>query len=591
MQTISINQADLDYTKKYNKGNKLDSLFGIKNQVLIQLYYFFRNNKQDCIYSVNMDLTSDEQTVFVGNEFTVYHRYGIYEEYTDYSIDTFDRSYLIIVPVEALHDELSLASFMEREKAKTNIDSFTCIIERDYTVIDVEQYKQDYVLFGKVCNDVRVLNPGFYDIGEKRYYTTTDRLHAFVENQKSKKFVTVDIVDIIKSYTFLNNMAQSIRICKDLIVKIENLIENTAKQNNLGPDNVIIYTSDFVNDKSKHIYLSIAAFLTMSKGYHCYVDNNDRGIYLEYVRRTTSRQYNYLSDYLKIIRKFPNFAISFNGEIASLCIKDLQRIQDDRKLPPESRRYSIKLSVYCAKIDINSFSLKEEVSTKKVILHDEYIQVLDFRDYFDLTNPDKEICINEYEQLNKVVISFGKQLREKTEILCDTSLNCTNIILFKLNNNYYLGYVSAIDFKLPFQMKPFADNYKMSHIEFDITEFRNLYDTNLIFDADVIVKRILQQRPFYNQNLHFDLSSTAINGSILSGIAAEKELITDCKTLSFSDIGIWSLQTSQLREGNVGGLTTVMNINEMIKSGYLGYFGGMHPSKSIDMVIKPELWG
>lgn len=591
MQTISISQSDLDYTKRYTNGEKVDNLFGIRNQVLIQLYYYFKNNTQNCIYSVNMNLASDAESVFIDSEFTTYHRYGIFEEYSDYSLDIFDRSYLIILPIEMLSDELSLQTFIEREKAKTNISKFTCIIERDYTGIMPEQYKQDYELFKKVCSEITVLNPGFYDIGEKRYYTTEDRLHDFVNRQRGKKFITIDIATMLSSYQFLSNMAQSLKICKELIQNIDDQVISTAKQHNLSTDNIIIYTSNFVNDKSKHIYLGVSAYLTMTKGYHCYVDYTDRSIFLEYVRRTTSKQYNYLCDYLRIIRNFPNFAISFNGDIASLCIKDLQRINKDKALPLNERRYSIKLSAYCVKIDINSFVFKEEVSTKKIILQEEVIEVLDFRDYFDLTNPDKRVCINQYEELNKVIISFGKQLREKTDILRDTSLNCNNVLLFKLSGSYYLGYISAIDYKLPFQMKPFADNYKMSHIEFDITEFRNLYDTNLIFDVDIFINKIIAEKAAYNNNLHFDLEGTAVEGSILSGITTEHELFRECDILTFSDIGIWSLQTSQLREGNVGGLTSFMNINEMIKSGYLGYFGGMHPAKSIKMEIRPELWG
>lgn len=589
MQVVSITQADLDYREVFTKGLLKEDLYGIKNQVLIQLYYFFKRHDQNCIYRINIDENTAD-SVFRAQEFTTYNSYGIYAMYANYDLDEFDRNFLIVIPEEVLSDELTLRTFIENKKNSTNIKRFTCIIEKDYSGIEKPEFKQHYKLFKSVCPEITVLNPGFESIGTVKYYSVREQLMNYIENTNNNNFILFDAGNLLNNVEFYISTATNMQSAFSLAKAIEQAVYEQAKLHNVQNSNVIVYCDSFNSEQCHEIYLGIIAYLTMARGIHCYVSRDDRTVFLEYVRRITSQRYNYLSDYLRIIKNFPNFTISFNGQSASFCIKDLQRIAEDNKKPIENRRYIIRMSAYCVKIDKESCTFLDDVSTKKIILYENLINIIDFRDVFDLSNPDLSICLNQYNELNQIIVTFGKQLRERTTYLNDTSLNCNNMLMFESNNSRYLAYISEIDYKLPFNMKPFASGYSFAHHEFDVSEFRNLYDTNLIFDIDPMINLIINQNPAYGKNRHFNLKGTAVNGSILSGIAAKPEKFRDCKPLTFSDIGIWSVQTSQLRDRSVGGLADIMNINELIRSDYVGFYGGLHPAKSVDMEIRSELW-
>lgn len=589
MQVIDINQEALDYRLHYTNGEYVEKLYGITDQTIIQLYYFYKKNPQNCIYKV---IASPENAgdLFKGKDFTLYNKFGIFIAYSNFDIDFDNRNHLAIIPAETMSDEIALEMFMKNILSDNKITSISCVIEKDYTALDVTEIERDYKIMQKVCPQAFVFNSQFYDLANKNNSDTKGHLFEQIEAQKHIKFIPVSISDLLTEYVFYKDMVISAEKCCALAELIEARVQEVMVKESCSKRQIIIYADDLEDNRARNIYCGIAAYLTMVKGIHCYVDKHDTKNFLEYVRRTTSRQYNYLSDYLRIIKNFPNFVISFSGEFASLCIKDLSRIYKDRQLPIKDRRYSIRLSVYSAKIDIDSFTFKTNVNLQKSIINEEYLEILDFRNYFKLEDPELAICLAEYEKLNNILTNFGKQIRDKTEILAESALNCNNVLLYKYADEYYLGYVSEIDYKLPFKMKPFVDNYDVQQHEFNIEEFKNLFDINIFFDAVLYVDAFTAKNEAYKNNLHFNLNGTAVKGVMLAGIKAAPEKFRTDGPLNFSEIGIWSYQTSQLRQSHLNGLANMMNINELIRSGYLGYYGGLHPSKSIEMIIRPELW-
>ena len=103
--------------------------------------------------------------------------------------------------------------------------------------------------------------------------------------------------------------------------------------------------------------------------------------------------------------------------------------------------------------------------------------MINHRVYVKNQNADLAICLNQYNELNQLIVAFGKQLRERTTYLNDTALNCNNMLMFESNNSRYLAYISEIDYKLPFNMKPFASGYNFDlPILQDVTHHKNQHN-------------------------------------------------------------------------------------------------------------------
>lgn len=582
--SIPIKQNALDYS--VYTGGVIDHLYDITDQDVIRLYYFFKHNSSDNSYVI-----VDDGDIARGISFITVDNYSLYCSYNitfaSDNLMNLDSKKLYILSPEDLQDSLSFKRYLERHGVKNSVNS-TFIVEKDYSIVASSERERDQAIFEQCCNLGTVLNPKF-KLTESEFLTSSQRLHRLA-SASVKKFVQLDVTELLHEVGQTLTVSSTLQKSMEIVEEIDQRVYTLAQNNNVLKDNIIIYVEDSLHSKDMYVYVGIAAYLTMSRGYHCFVNDDYKVACMDILRKTTSPVYNYLSDYLKIIANFPTFSLSMAGNLACLCIKDFAALQMDMDNPYRLRKYRLTLSIYLAPFDINSFSLQGSVSRNAVILDYDNIEVLDFRDYLDFSSKDLETCSNQYRILNSLVQEIDEQLRTQSTVLNEATLNCNNLLLFRQDDRYYVGYVSNVEYKLPFIVKPFASNYKVVKEVMSIHDLNKLYDTNIIFDANIIVNKIIDSNKAYNVNKHFDLNKTALKGCILHGISSSKEKIQNLDVLSFSEIGIWSWQTSSLRDSHVGAIAKKMNIGALLKKEYLGYFGGIHPSEKITMRISPELW-
>lgn len=581
---ISIKQSDLDYT--VYTGGEISTLFDITDQDIIRLYYFFKHNSNTESYVI-----ADDSDVVRGTSFITVDNYSLYYSYritfVGENVASLDSKTLYIVSAADIQDELSFKRYLEKNDVKNSINS-TFIIEKDYNIVSNTERMRDHAIIEQHCNLCVVLNPK-YSEKSKEFLTSSQKLHKLAASSY-KKFITCDVTDLIKNRDIQDSTSMTLQKSVAIIEDIDKRIHSIAQNNHTSTDNIILYVDDALTKNVMYVYVGIAAYLTMSRGYHCFVNDDYKVAFMDILRKSTSPVYNYLSDYLKIISNFPTFSLSISDDLACLCIKDLALLAEDRERKISQRRYKLTLSIYVAPFDITSFSLRGVMSKNVSILDYNLIEVLDFRDYLDLESRDLEVCTNQYSILNNLVREIDGQLRDGSSLLCEKTLNCNNLLLFRQDDRYYIGYVSNIEYKLPFVMKPFANNYSTIREVLTIQDLNRLYDTNVIFDADLLVNRIIASNQAYDVNKHFNLNKTALKGCILQGTKGIKEKLLNLDALNFSEIGIWSWQTSSLRDSHVGAIAKKMNLRALLEKDYLGYFGGMHPAEKITMEISPELW-
>lgn len=93
----------------------------------------------------------------------------------------------------------------------------------------------------------------------------------------------------------------------------------------------------------------------------------------------------------------------------------------------------------------------------------------------------------------------------------------------------------------------------------------------------------------YTKNSFYSCDPQRYNGFLLKAIKASRCNIRS-HILSYEDVAMWSIQTSQFRKDDLGILADVLNPRELLKTGVLNFYGGPHPMDTTEVVIKDCYW-
>ena len=562
-------------------GNAVD--FDLYNSALVQIYLFYKDNSQDFVYAFNPG--TDIMEVLDVSAGSLYADYGIFF-YKDEVVNMRARLRLLVVPDAVCGDMVSLNDFI-KSSCEGSLASFTnCIIEHDFASSSSAEIKTIYNTIKSACPKISILNESFLGIDEiaDGIPRKLAKMLEIREYSGELVYTAFDVSDIFAKYV----------ITRDTGDNIENSLNIIKELRKVHRVNKIFYFGGVANNSVRFLYLSLAAYLTLSSGFKFYISQNDESKYLGIMRKGVSREYNFLSDYLQIITNIPNFTVSYHDNVPNLFVKDIGRLQAARN-SGDYDKFGVTMTVQYAKVDLELRDLVDSVLSQPTRVLYESVEVLRFRDYFNLDSANSVLALSELKSLNTFVRVFDKLIRNNSSALGVSSLNSSNLLLFRKNGDTYVGYVTMIDGKVPFLAKPFSSNYKFVPMEVETRELPRLYDTRIFFDTDENLTPFLLQYPDFNQNKNYKLSST-FKGCLLQGYSTTPMMVRLDKGLCLSDIGIWSTQTSQLRTELLESLGKHLSVRALLEREYLTFFGGPHPSAIsnsqavVQMELTPEIW-
>lgn len=587
MNFIEITEKDLvSITKFQNTEDESINPYGIDDPVFLQLYDFYKSRGfEQNYYYVYAGSTPLTEIIDVSREYT-YNIYGIYRDKRDVSEE---RHQLGIIEASWLRDEETFSC----EWNANRIFDFTLgdvIVEKNYSNTDSAEREKDAKVMASV--DEISINKVLND-----YFITYETFKATASQLQDIEDLGYQIIDVSEFFNSFQNLQDP-----DIALgAIENLKDYLRKVNAECKNPCVFY---YKEEKSgtDQIFLALAALLTTTEGMHFFIPNDMKNVYYEYVYMLNCRDGYYCDEYLDFLFHFPIYTVKLKENSGYFYQKSLEALAFDKRKSVNERKYSIKLKVYCAPVEIKGTTINRTGSFLKgsTELCYDSIDILSMRDFIGITGLNVEDSRKRVAEINNIMYLNTLDLYKCTPVN-NTMLHAGNTIIFKDkgDSQWYLGCVLNIQYTLPFVVIPMDSNYRPFMQEIHLSGLRNLLDYHIFFDAEDKLKRfsVNSQKNSKARGISVDYSkgwsyvhdSAALKGFVLKAIEASKYIIRS-SILSYEDIAMWGLQTSQFRKPELGILSDVLNPKEMLKSGILNFYGGPHPMDTTSIVIKDSYW-
>lgn len=346
--------------------------------------------------------------------------------------------------------------------------------------------------------------------------------------------------------------------------------------------NVKARFEDFYN----RLYPFIAAYLKLHN-VTCYVEDRGQWECSHGIIDSYSKDNLFLCDYLKSLRTPIPIGIlnSGKGGFASMVTR--------KNSVPISLTYRIKaIKVIECNVDGVTRLQVADDDIRNLHCDDRDIEVLDFREYYDLHTRDFEKGKSESSLLFSLLNNIHTLLGVK-----DVSLDVSNAILFKMSGSLHIGQLEKLNYKVTYKTKSLLRGYKYEgEIEMDeakytsaVLDIRAFDDYPLILGGGTASKEITQK-------LSRKLPNT-VNGILVALLCHTAANITEDCGLYYDEVGLFGIPTKACRGTSVNQLVKCGLPLRGLQNTFLTYFGGPHMylGKNVDSArttlrIDQNLW-
>lgn len=306
-------------------------------------------------------------------------------------------------------------------------------------------------------------------------------------------------------------------------------------------------------------YPFIAAYLKLN-GVMCYVAPNSERNCRHGMLNFFSRDNLYLSDYLETLRHPIMVGVlnpSSNG---------FHMIAKRNTTEPLSLNFNVR----CVKVEenVDEKGLKRlcviDDDVLKINCNDRDVQVLDFRNYYDLHTKDFKKGREESALLGLLLFNIHAILEIK-----DAPLDVSNALLFKMRDNIYVGIVDKIDYKVSYVAESLIKGYNYKDVvEFDEAKYTTqLVDIRAYDDHSRLVgnPKLLQRK----------MPNTS-EGFLVSLLCHTAANIRSACNLYYDDVALFGIPTKACRgQGAIKLFKCGLPIKGLQNS-FLTFFGGPH---------------
>lgn len=558
-------QKDLDsITVNYKDFPRLDEpdiydLGCVKNQI-------FRFLDKTDSQTANFFLTGDESGKIDLSQLSVYQLFGIYTEHAD--IISNSKNYLLILEADDLRNESALELAIDQQKLKYGCTVFNYVVIKKVYSSDVEREDDNSLLF-QVLPDVTVFNKGFSK-KETRVACTL---------KFANKSRYVNMADLFDGLTF-NSSVPSLNILnvgkvfkKMLAYKGEKVIFYCDDLDPAGPTNA---------SYCKYVVTAIAAYLALTQEYHFEFSKADDENFLLSARELLSRDYNYTDCYFDFIKNPLNVGFKMIDQRMYIMIRDDNAIQRN---PAE---YTTEVSILGVPFDLDTRSIKNTKIERKVYSLD----VLDYgslEQCFSVDSSDWNTAVQGVNELGKLFNTFEKLLK-KNSFGVTEPLFLNNTILFREEDEWFIGYVHGLTGKVPYVAVDADYRHKPFKMVCDVSKLNSIYDTNLLTDRNVIARLIKKTNWGGGVIEHYQLPKSS-RGIIFKNLLTRANGLKEDCGATVEELGLWSTTTSQLRLNGAASILRYVALESARRSKLLTCFGGPHQAISVNIVLGEDNGG
>lgn len=556
--------------KQFPKYSDATHLFGIGNEFREQLYKFFKRYQQGIFYTISADDNKELLSYINADALGVYNSYGIY--FKDGFRNTI-KKYVLIIPADVFCSAASspevleqyVASFCNAHDIESDSIEF-CVVElgKDDQFKHIDRLLREgksVAAYKNFFQHYDVENSG-YSFRDTTYVSRYQNHKLF----KNCKFINVATLvaknGCLKSTVYL----ATLKLLAQLLDEMETLGSKDVMFYCSAQDLSIPYADCEVFRKDNcallnSLYVKFAAYLTLKRNFKFDIPDDLFFSYQIEMASLLDPKFRYLDRYLEFLASGTAYAIKYsNGHQPFLCIRK-----------PSKADY-VSLVVQHVNLDIDEseqFCIRDKtVACSKILLSG--IKLLHVTDFYQMHTRDFEQGRKEMLRLQRLLDIFQDALFEYNEKVDSFSLDCSNVIFYKDEAGYKLGYVSDINAQCNYKTQCFTRGYDfVEDKSFNLDELKALNDIRCYPDYGVLYK---------GDGSDFPALDDTAEGFIDTIMKHNPENITSSCGICYDSIGLWANCSSYLRGRSITGFATDCKLPiRGLRREFLSFFGGPHP--------------
>lgn len=528
----------------------------IVNKVLYQIYQFYKTHTQNFCYVVVLQDRQLLARYFDTENLDLYEAYGIAPTNNLLDVST-NRAYMLILKQEDLATGKILQQAIQSYKISQGCSSFaSCVVECDFDTLSQIQIDE----MAARLHDA--LDPGCVVLN---YPLRTETTAVFSKRLDGYEYVDVNdlVEDKVSSFDKTEAMVQRMYTLYNAVMKYQD-----------SNDNTVFYLGS--EDKfSLCEYASLAALsiLTGGKRFHCN-SNTEFAVMSNYLQSVHKRENMYLEDYLAFMCNYPDLSVIVNQN-AYVLIKDVSRL----------RREDCVFTSVQLKIDPNTMQIDDRAS-KNVNYYFSDVRPLSLRKKFHLDSVDIETAVRGFKELSKLMRNVDTYISADSDILKESTLHVSNVLLYEYGGSVYIGYVPYVSTEVPFVVYPVSDSFKAFRTKLNLQEVMPL-DVRVFFDWKLMASQMIAKGLVKLPNSLFRPTPYA-RGMLVSAVETSQARFRDANLCTFEELGIWSLQTRVTRTNPAA--LEYFRKDYLMSSEFFTAFGGPHPYIRNSFTIRSDSW-
>lgn len=344
--------------------------------------------------------------------------------------------------------------------------------------------------------------------------------------------------------------------------------------------NTIFCVSSALSGTQYSVYTAVASIL-MFDGMQFELNRIENGVVQQYHHDALSRDYMMLNDYLFKLANPVTFGLLSGANAFNLCILNHSGNKEYAPKDFSLHFYSVAADVTENCIQLDKSSLQEKQASYSSL------SMLDPIDFFKL-NDDFDEAMKKHKMLCLAISDFETVVRERFLLPDNISFDFTNIFFYQNDKSVYMAYLAAIpDVKYSYTFVPLCKSYHAFRNVIGVREYDNIMDIGILSEAPSMIAGM--QKYTFPQMTHFK-KPRFLDGILLRGISVKDTKVGNECGLSFAEVGVWSVQSSQVRKSAGKFLLERFDSSRLHEKRFLSFWGGCHPMDLIRVTIDNEAW-
>lgn len=548
-------------------------LFGISDSTIAQIYAFYKRYPQTDEYVLNTGSNSTNLASYLSlDSISVYNAYGIFLS-TGRVLHKRKRL-MICVNEPMLDDNAVLRQYLDESGALSFHGTVSCILEVNY--------RDDLEAVDVACSVIRSLLPNVIFLNVKWQFES-DTEQCVVGSSSQLRSDSLQYVDVTEQVNeFRPRSVDYTTDVRKLVALREYLLSFREKAN-------VVLAVGMLHQDVQRPFCCIAAECAVRYKMRFEIPSQYMTYYLFYMRRLHQKEFFYADEYLSVLKN--PLDIGFYRIAADTCAYTC--VLNNAKLYDASgardyTKYGILYSLLYVPFDAEKRIIASN-DVKSGHFGIDRIKAISLRELYQLNSCDFQTATSGTKKLGELLTEFEQILLDVSSVLGNTSLHCSNTLLFEFKGQVYLGYIADIAGMFPYTMFPMSRGYTPFEFELSIRDYENVYDIGILHDSAQVIYKLLHGGVLTGKCWHRQITG-ASRGMLISSIPPSTQALKQDCGLTLEEICMWESMSAAARVGRTSFVIEKIPQGVLRDKHFLTCFGGPNPMVTKQLLMDSNSW-